>query len=121
MFDKSKGLTTSELDKFSISRFIEFDNSINFYDPTTSLLLEKIRLLPKAGEYILDKYRSTGRIDVISFDIYGTSKLWWVILFYNGIFSFYDVVVNTKLSYPSKSAVENLILSMKITEGMWLK
>ncbi len=121
MFDKSKGTTTSELDKFSISRFIEFNNNINFYDPTTSILIEKIKLLPKSGEYILDKYRSTGRIDLISYEIYGTTKLWWVILFYNNIYSFYDVVVNTKLEYPSQSSVENLILSMKLTEGMWLK
>lgn len=121
MLDKNKGSVISEMDKFSLGRFVEFDTSINFYDPTTSLLIEKIMLLPKSGEYILDKWRTDGRIDIISYDIYGTTRLWWVLLFYNGIYSFYDVKRGTTLSYPSMSSVENLILSLKITEGMWLK
>jgi len=121
MFDRNKGTAISELNKFSMSRFIEFNSELNFYDPTTALLIEKIPLLPISGEYILNKYRANGRIDLISYDIYGTVNLWWVLLMYNKIYSFQDVISNTKLYYPSKNAIENLILSLKTSEGMWLK
>ena len=121
MFDKKTGLVASGLDKFSQSRLIEFDEETKSFDPTTSLFIEKVRALPVEGEYILDKWRADGRMDLISFDIYGTTRLWWVLLIYNGVYSFYDVKLNSRILYPSLNAVENVILSLKVKEGMWLK
>ena len=67
--------------RFGISKFMEFlgDN----YDPLTSDFLLKLPNLKIGGEYKIQKDEL--RPDNISFNIYGDTQYWWVIMLYNGI------------------------------------
>lgn len=96
-------------ERYDLARFMEFvdDN----YDPLTSFMFDKIRALKSGGRYIVRGEED--RPDLISYRIYGSSQYWWVILIYNGITSYKDIVHGTEMRYPELQALENLYFSLK--------
>ena len=120
MYNKSTGSLSSTTHKYSSSRYVEFFGKIKNYDPSTSLLISKIRTMPVSGSYKVEKHGMGGRFDLISFDVYQTTELWWIIFLYNNMISFNDLKVGTVVDYPAKNAIENMILSMRVVDGMWL-
>lgn len=110
----------SKYDKFSSSKYFKWNTSTQSYDPTSSVFLVGLRELTPVGSYKINKYGMTGRLDLASYEIYGTTKLWWVLMLFNNIDNFYNVTIDTTIYYPSMSSIENLIISIKDSEGMWI-
>jgi len=99
---------------------MDWDSVNKIYELNTSLFIIGIKKLASQGTYKLEKWRMDGRLDYISYNIYKTTKLWWVLMLYNSIDRFYNVKYGTELSYPSFSSVENFIISLKNSTGMWI-
>jgi hypothetical protein len=120
MFFKSVGQVSSKNDKFSQIQLIEFDRKTLSFNASSSIFLMKLDSLQVEGTHLFDRHGMNGRADVLSFDIYDTSKLWWVLLRFNKLKSFKEVEVGKTYKYPSKLNIENLILSLRETDGLWL-
>jgi len=59
---------------------------------------------PSGDDYYMVKQQFIGRIDLISYDVYGTVDLWWLILLRNNIIDpINDIEVGDVLKIPSIS------------------
>lgn len=58
-----------------------------------------------------------GAPDLISLRKYNTEKLWWVILAYNGIASYKDIIEGTQLRIPSLSSVVAAITENSVSSN----
>jgi len=53
------------------------------------------------------------RIDQISFEIYGSTRYWWILLFYNDLIDPWDVPTGTDIRYPPTSGIEQLYFDLQ--------
>jgi len=67
--------------RFVMEKFIEED--FNFFDVYNSKFLFLIKELKQFGEYKITM--DSARIDLISYNIYGTTQFWWMLLEFNDI------------------------------------
>ena len=56
-----------------------------------------------------------GAPDLIAMKFYGTEKLWWIIMAYNGIASYKDIVEGLELKIPLFSSVISAITENSIS------
>ena len=120
MFIPTDNNKSSNFDYYSSSLYLEYDQQTNMYVPYNSLFLNRLRSLPVSGTFDFDRYDTIGRFDLISYELYSTTKLWWVLFLYNNLYSFLDLVQGVSLKYPSKSDIDSMIVSLSNPEGMWL-
>lgn len=87
-----------------------------FSTPQNSLYLEELVIRPIPSnkddtEYIVEpKYRH--RPDLLAYDLYGNSKLWWVFAQRNMSIikdPIYDLEPGTKIRIPQKAALEEFL------------
>ena len=102
MYKIDRGYRGSRL---NIERFIEYNES--GADFVNSEIVERVRKLQLSGEYVVTA--EAGRLDLISFRIYGTVSLWWIIALYNRIVDFSEVSSGVRIKYPSIADINNLI------------
>lgn len=99
------------LTRFDMGKFISY-NSESGYDILDSEFVDELPSLPTHGKYIVSSFE-VGRLDSISYKIYGSTQFWWILLLYNGYSSVDEVTVGTSLNYPSLLSLENLVFRLK--------
>lgn len=78
-------------------------------DMLTQELTKSIRELPLEKEIILDSGLKT-RFDLISYQQYGTTDLWWLIAIYNEVSDVTDTSIDLiKLKLPSLADITALL------------
>lgn len=99
-------LNNTNVDRYSIENFFEFNEEIQDYDILSNpVLMRTIKELPKSG--VIDGQNiGVIRLDQLSYELYSTTSLWWFLAIYNDII---DIFNNTRssLDYPSLDDVEN--------------
>lgn len=99
MYTKSNSKLTNKV--HDITRYIDK------FDLGNSLLFRELPKLPFIGHLFI-KYK---RYDLISQEIYGSSKYSWMLMIYSGI-NEKDLKVNTYMKYPSLESIQDLILRL---------
>lgn len=104
--------------RFEQFRFMEFFDTTQTYDPSTSLFERRLKSLSAKGTY--EVKQNSGRPDSVSFSLYGTTSLWWVVLWYNDLRFFYELKTGVVIRYPDLKDIDKLTRSLELSEGMWL-
>lgn len=85
-----------------------FPSPYGFADFQHTDFFHRLRNLPVDHSHVvLDSYRP----DLVSWREFGTTKLWWLILAYNGL-SVSDLKRGVKLSIPSMGDLESLLYDL---------
>lgn len=95
----------AELSRYDRSKFLHFSTEINDYDVFVDDLIESLRALPKTHTYLVTGAEA-GRLDLVSYLLYGRTDLWWLIMVYNDIFDPFDFSDKTALFAPSIQELE---------------
>lgn len=95
---------------FDIGKIMEFNNG--FYDILTSVFVEKLRKLPVAGTYRVTTERF--RPDLISYRIYGAEQYKIVLMLYNNLSSYLEIIPGLTLSYPSMNNIESILFDQTV-------
>lgn len=98
-------------ERFDMARFMRATDNL---DPLTSAFIREVKQLETTGRFTIQGEES--RPDFISYKIYGTTQLWWVILIYNAIFEIEELVNGKVLNFPSRDDIDALFLSLKARE-----
>jgi len=102
-------LTYQGFPKYSLGRFCEYQEGI--YDVVTSLFFEQLSTLPPSKFITLDaKYEH--RPDLLSYDEYGDTQYWYLIMVYNNIIDIDNFVAGIKLKLFSLEDLEILYQSL---------
>ena len=83
------------------------------YDPYDSYFMEQLQALPLKGIYTIATKAAENRPDNISYLIYGQTMYWHLILWYNNIMNYTDLIVGTQLGYPELKDLETLYFQLK--------
>lgn len=106
-------LTLDRQERFDFSKFLQYLS--DDFDPLTSYFLEKLQYLPTYS------YKSVGalegRIDLVSYAIYGSTQYWWILLEYNHIGDPENLPADTILAYPSLFDLEALYYQLKAQQS----
>jgi|LQAB01.1.fsa_nt_gi hypothetical protein len=90
-------------DRLDLSKYLEPYSDDR--DPLTSDFLMQIMDMPKGGEISLSADMEN-RPDLISYSLYGSTKLWWVVALYNSRIAYDEFKAGDKIKYPDKSQIE---------------
>lgn len=95
---------------FSLKREMFIVHDDHGIDPLLDISQKIVKLnLVKTHEVLSDE---RGRPDYISHREYGTTDLWWVVMMYNKIFCYKDVVEGLILNLPSHTSIMTLLNSV---------
>ena len=76
-------------------------DSVNEFDFLSSNISKFKNYIIRTPSYVTFKAEYVGRLDLASYDLYGTPYLWWVIALSNDIIDPFDSsIVNTLLQIP---------------------
>ena len=114
MYYINNDIITTE--KFDLIKFMELGEDM-VADSLSSYVLYRLPYLPVYGKIILDS-SNAGRPDLISYYLYGDTQYWWIVMWYNGIYSVKDLTAGRKINYPSLGAIEELYLNTNIQEKL---
>ncbi len=89
-------------ERFQYERFSEWTE--DFYDVFNSSFLNIINEIEPAGEFLVTK--DAKRIDVISYEIYGNVKYWWMLLEFNGIVDQFSIKIGDTLKFFNLTDLE---------------
>lgn len=106
-------LETSFTDRFDLAKFLDFTDD-GVLDPLNSYMLYQIPLLSSIGTYTIRKEEK--RPDLLAYNIYGDTQYWWVLMWYNSLYSVDDLRVGLEINYPSISAIEQLYLNSSLLQ-----
>lgn len=101
-------------DRFDSSKFLEFSDS---YNPLNSDFLQQLKELTPIGEYTIQGEDS--RPDLLSYNIYGDTQYWWILLMYNNIIDYSKIKTGDKILFFSISSLEGIYFTLK-TKGQTL-
>ena len=102
-------LTTKYPQRFNMGKFLPYLN--NGHDILQSHLVMRLKSLGMAGKHSV--VGSGGHPELVSYDIYGDTQYWWVIMLYNDILDPSDIVNGMVIRYPSKDQLEELYFSLR--------
>ncbi len=104
-------LPVTDLNQFSFERYHRnpyFPRDHAFADTLAIDFVQRLRTLPVEKNYIVEvPYRP----DLVSWKNYGTTKLWWMILAYNGLLVS-DLKTGVKVSLFRVGDLESLLYDM---------
>lgn len=98
--------------RFDFSKFMRWND--DNLDPLTSLFLHKLKEINPGGFYRING--EEGRPDLVSYNIYGSTQGWWLLLYYNDIIDPESLSNGDTLKYPLLSDLEDLYFSLKTLE-----
>lgn len=96
--------------QFDLGKLMEFKEG--FYDILSSTFCEKLLKLPVAGTYRVTVERF--RPDKISYILYGDEQYKMMLLMYNSLSSYLDIVPGLDLVYPSLHDMEAILFDEKV-------
>ena len=99
--------------RFDEIKFLNIDNDC--IDPLNSFMLLNIQLLQPYGTKRVTP-ETHGRPDFLSYQIYGDTQYWWVILLYNNILDPDSLTSGSVISYPGQNALESLFQKASVLE-----
>ena len=94
--------------RYDMSKFMDYIQGC--YCILDSYLCTQIKSIPYSG--VLTVTSQVGRPDLISYDIYGNTQYWWLIMLYNDITSPQEITSGKPIAFPSLSAMENLYFTL---------
>lgn len=95
--------------RFDMAKYLNYSEGC--YDPFSSYLLDTIKDIDIGYKYTIQGEET--RPDYISFDIYGTTEYWWVILLYNNLMSADDLKTGMVISCPSLDSLDEFYFKLK--------
>lgn len=98
----------SSINRYDMSKFLEFDT--DSYCILDSFLCSQIKNLPYSGALAVTT--QVNRPDLVSYDIYGHTQYWWLIMLYNDYTSPTDLTSGALVKYPSLNSIENLYFTL---------
>lgn len=107
----SVNLTRETKERFDLSKFIEWDPSFEAYDILASPFLERVRNLPPEGFYTIST--EAGRMDLISYRIYGSTQYWAILMDYNSRVGHESLVAGSQIMYPRQEDMERVYFELK--------
>lgn len=106
-------LETTLIDRFDLAKFLDFTND-GVFDPLNSYLLYQIPRLTAIGTYTIRK--EAKRPDLLAYNIYGDTQYWWVLMWYNSLYSVDDLRVGLNINYPGINDIEELYLNATLLQ-----
>jgi hypothetical protein len=94
--------------RYDMAKFISFVGDC--FEPLNSYFLEALVKIPYSG--VLTITTQEHRPDLISYDIYGSTQYWWIIMAYNGLSSINDIKAGDTITFPSLASLENLYFTL---------
>lgn len=91
-----------------MAKFIEYVQSS--FDILNSYFIYKLSSLAESGKYTISVDET--RMDLISYNIYGDTHYWWILMLYNNEIEVENLAAGDVLSYPSLTDLENLFFSL---------
>jgi len=107
-YEKTLESSGRKADRFDLSKFVDYSGG--FHEFLTSYFVLEIKKLTKKGSFLV--VTEEGRPDLISYNVYGTVQLWWVLLVYNNLTDVGQVLNSTVLNYPNIADIESLYFSL---------
>jgi hypothetical protein len=99
--------------RFDIARFLFARDG--YFDAASSYLIQNLPSLPMVGYYII--VDTPFRPDTISFDIWGDTQYWWMVMLYNNIIDIRNLPQLTRLNYFSLSDLDLMFSKMIAAMG----
>ncbi len=98
-------------ERYDLRKFMEFDDIDLGFDILTPYFFYKLEKILPNGKYrvVNEQYNPS----LVSYNIYGSTDYWWIIMIYNNIFSFDDIILGLELQYPSIEDLEDLYFELK--------
>lgn len=94
--------------RYDMSKFMEFDT--DSYCILDSYLATQIKSLPYSGALAVTT--QVNRPDLISYDIYGHTQYWWLLMLYNDYTSPFDLSSGALVRFPSLNDIENIYFTL---------
>lgn len=93
--------------RFDMAKFMRYsDNS----DPLTSEFFDRLLKLKPSGVYTVSSEEHNPAL--VSFRVYENTQYWWILLYYNRLTSYRDILVGDTVQYPSLEDLENLLFEL---------
>jgi len=99
-------------DRYSLSKFLNFDTTNNVHDINTSYLVQNIKSLDQAGTFLIT-HAYDKQPQIVSRTLYDNQHLWSLLLMYNDIISVDDFVEGLTISYFSLDALEKFYFTLR--------
>jgi hypothetical protein len=93
-----------EGDRLDMAKYMEPTSEDR--DPLTADFIMELMNLPKEGELAIS-IDLENHPDFIAYSLYGSTKFWWILALYNTRIRYDEFKSGDKISYPSKSAIED--------------
>lgn len=106
-------LDTQTSDKYDMAKFLDFGEDCVF-NCLNSYFLYRIPKLPLAGYYVVRK--EIGRPDMLSYNLYGDTQYWWILMWYNNMLKPQDLTSGITIKYPTLSNIEQLYMDATLQQ-----
>lgn len=99
-------------ERYDLGKFMKWEGD-NF-DPLTSNILFEIKNLPVGGRYTIRG--EEGRPDLLSYNIYGDTQYWWILMLYNGFNDISEILSGNEMQFPLVQDLESYYFSLKANQ-----
>lgn len=93
--------------RFDMAKFMPFSEGFDVLDST---LIDQLYSMPSAGTYTIRLEPS--RPDLLSYNLYGDTQYWWVLMMYNNLQTPDELVLGMDISYFSLGDLETIYFSL---------
>lgn len=94
--------------RYNMAKFMEFDtDSFCILD---SYMCTQVKNLPYSG--VLTVTTQVNSPDLLSYDIYGNTQYWWLLMLYNDLTSPQEIKAGMPIAFPSLNNIENLYFTL---------
>lgn len=100
--------------QYDMGKFLPFVTG--FSDVLQSYFFENLRSIPAQGKWQIQN--GAGDPQLISYEIYGDTQYWWLLMAFNDVVSLDELTVGRVLVYPSLSEMTSLFFDLKARERL---
>lgn len=94
--------------RYDMSKFMEFDQ--DDFCILDSYFCTQLSRLQYVGTIAVTTQEN--RPDLLSYDIYGDTMYWWILMLYNNLTSPNELKAGLIVAYPSLNSIENLYFTL---------
>lgn len=95
--------------RYDMAKFLSFDDDC--HSVLDSYFLMALKELSPSGAYVTLAHEEYNPA-LVSWNIYGSTQYWWLLMYYNDIIDIEEVVAGLTLKYPSIDALEDLYFQL---------
>lgn len=100
--------------RYDMAKFL--DCPIDSLTMLDSYFIKKLTSLPYSGAITVTT--QAYKPDLLSYDIYGETDYWWIILLYNGLLSPLDLEPGLNVRFPSLGSLENIYFTLSTQQKL---